>query len=247
MGALTGTIGLAALALFAWTAVLKAPYPAPWSAPWQVGTAARASAAGNAAIRFGALVAIAALLAWPYSMAIEGIPSQTPIPEPTPPQHQITAAPPGSGFTFSLPDLTWLWIAIASMGLACLVVLALRAIHRRLTPTVGAELQKGPDTSGSWADEGLREVLSESDPRRAILACYAVMERRLSRLGIQRRPGETALEYARRLLTESGAPPKSVGVLTDLFHLAGYSGHPIDEPMRLRAIESLTAISDAAA
>lgn len=247
MGAITGTIGLAALALYAWTAVLKAPYPAPWSAPWQVATAGRASAAGNAAIRFGVLVAVAGLLAWPYSIAIEGTPSQTPVPDGTPSQHQITAPTSGAGFTFTLPDLTWLWIAIASIGLACLAVLVLRTIRRRPTATVRAELQKGAETAASWADEGIKEVLAESDPRRAILACYAVMERRLSRLGIQRGPGETALEYARRLLMDSGAPPKAVSVLTDLFHLAGYSSHPIDQRMRLRAIESLTAISEAAA
>ncbi len=89
-------------------------------------------------------------------------------------------------------------------------------------------------------------MLSERDPRRAILACYAVMEQRLGKIGIQRSSEETALEYERRVLERSGAPLKPVHALTELFHLAGYSSHAINESMRQSAIDSLLEISHAA-
>ena len=72
------------------------------------------------------------------------------------------------------------------------------------------------------------------------------MERSLAKRGVPRRSEETAIEYARRLLIESGAPSAPVLSLTTLFHIAGFSNHAIDETMRTSAMNSVRAISEEA-
>ena len=222
-----------------------APYGAPWSAPWHVDRCSRASAAAHAAIRLGVLALIGTALIFLYA-AVSGQRRIVPVQSPT-------GAPIGvqtgasSGAQWNLPDLTWLWMTAGALALACAAVALIKAARRRESGAAAAEPGEESDaaSAGSWVDEGISEILAAHDARRAILACYAVMERRLGKLGIPRSSAETAPEYARRLLQLSGAPPQPVSALTELFHLAGYSNHPIDESMRRRAVDSLLEISAA--
>lgn len=98
-------------------------------------------------------------------------------------------------------------------------------------------------TLSELAGETLQSMMSDRDPRRAILACYALMERGLASRGVQRSPEETALEYMRRLLRGAGAPDAQLRSLTGLFHIAGFSAQAMDESMKppsrdLRAISA---------
>jgi hypothetical protein len=236
-----GVICLAAATGYWWTATRLANYSAAWSAPWRVGQVARLGAVGNAAIRLLALGGIAVLLAWQYG--------------PGPPSGYRTWGyglgwfpPAGSSRSISLPDLKWLWLALMAVVIGFIVAERIR--RRRRTPTTpdlsaapdGAELALAP-----LIDESLAALLHEADPRRAILACYAQMERRLARRGIPRKPQETALEYARRLLQLAGAPSEPVTALTELFHVAGFSKRVVDEEMRQTAIRSLRSVAEASA
>jgi uncharacterized protein DUF4129 len=90
------------------------------------------------------------------------------------------------------------------------------------------------------------ELLADKDARRAILACYALMESGLAQRGLPRSPEETAFDYSRRVLAHAGAPQGPLRSLTALFHLAGFSSQPINETMRQTAIGSLRAIGEAA-
>lgn len=236
-----GVICLAAATGYWWTATRLANYSAPWSAPWRVGQVARLGAVGNASIRLLALGGIAVLLAWQYG--------------PGPPSGYRTWGyglgwfpPAGSSRSISLPDLKWLWLALMAVVIGFIVAERIRRRRRTLTtPDLsaapdGAELALAP-----LIDESLAALLHEADPRRAILACYAQMERRLARRGIPRKPQETALEYARRLLQLAGAPSEPVTVLTELFHVAGFSKRVVDEEMRQTAIRSLRSVAEASA
>lgn len=236
-----GVICLAAATGYWWTATRLANYSAAWSAPWRVGQVARLGAVGNAAIRLLALGGIAVLLAWQYG--------------PGPPSGYRTWGyglgwfpPAGSSRSISLPDLKWLWLALMAVVIGFIVAERIRRRRRTLTtPDLsaapdGAELALAP-----LIDESLAALLHEADPRRAILACYAQMERRLARRGIPRKPQETALEYARRLLQLAGAPSEPVTALTELFHVAGFSKRVVDEEMRQTAIRSLRSVAEASA
>ena len=200
----------------------------------------RSNAAVNAAIRVMALAGIATLAVWsfrstsgPGSVAAGYGLGWFP---PTLPSHSI-----------SLPDLKWLWLALMAASLGFMLIVRAHTARQRKpvslevsVATVGDEL-----ALATVLDESLAALTHDVDPRRAILACYAQMERSLARRGFPRNPEETALEYASRLLARAGAPSEAIRALTALFHLAAFSSHLIDETMRQAAISSLSSIRKA--
>ena len=67
------------------------------------------------------------------------------------------------------------------------------------------------------------------------------MEQALTVYGLPRRPAEAPYEYLRRVARELEAE-QPVAALTELFEVAKFSEHAVDEAMRGRAIEALTAV-----
>ena len=51
-------------------------------------------------------------------------------------------------------------------------------------------------------DESLDDLRAEPDPRRAVIAAYARLERVLAAHGLPRKPAEAPLEYLGRMLAE---------------------------------------------
>ncbi len=91
-------------------------------------------------------------------------------------------------------------------------------------------------------DVSLDALRSEPDPRRAVIAAYAAMERALSGAGLGRRRSEAPMEYVRRVLTEQTRAPEEVRTVTDLFQVAKFSHHTVDEGMRSDAIDALERV-----
>ena len=91
--------------------------------------------------------------------------------------------------------------------------------------------------------ESLDDLRAEQDVRRAIIACYARMERALARVGRGRRPAEAPLEFLRRVLVS--VAPAAGGSLTDLFERAAFSLEPMGAAERERAIAALEALRGA--
>lgn len=91
-------------------------------------------------------------------------------------------------------------------------------------------------------DVSLDELRSERDPRRAVIAAYAEMERSLADAGVPREPFETSREFVARILSRAGAAAPDARRLADLFQLARFSRHPIDDRMRRDAITALEAV-----
>ena len=92
-------------------------------------------------------------------------------------------------------------------------------------------------------DEAVDDLRAEPDPRRAVVAAYARMERTMGIYGAPREPWEAPNEYLARTLRELG-----VGVaaeeLTSLFEHARFSEHAITETEREAAIDALLAVRD---
>jgi len=93
-----------------------------------------------------------------------------------------------------------------------------------------------------WLEESLDDLRQESDARRAVIACYARMERALGRLGLQREPFEAPFEFLERALAHLRAGGDSVRRLTDLFEEAKFSDHVVSERMRADAIDALSRL-----
>jgi hypothetical protein len=79
----------------------------------------------------------------------------------------------------------------------------------------------------------------ERNPRRAVIAAYAAMERLMARDGIPRGAHEAPMEYLGRVTLQGHHGVAAVHRITALFQRARFSGRPIDEDMRGRAIAAV--------
>jgi cytochrome b561 len=128
-------------------------------------------------------------------------------------------------------------VAVVVAGAAAAVVVQAVAERRRL--------EQGRVRRARLAelvDDTLDDVLAEADPRRAVIAAWARMERGLAATGLPRRAAETPFEYVARVLAEASVGPAAVHRLTDLFERAKFSRHPVDRAMRDDAVEALLAV-----
>jgi uncharacterized membrane protein len=98
------------------------------------------------------------------------------------------------------------------------------------------------ETLADVLDETLDDLRAESDPRRAVIAAYARMERALAAHGVPRRRFESPHEYLRRVLAELTGGRLAAGRLTTLFERARFSPHEIDAGMKAAAIEAIESL-----
>jgi Domain of unknown function (DUF4129) len=91
-------------------------------------------------------------------------------------------------------------------------------------------------------DESLDDLRRERDVRRAIIACYARMERALERAGNARRSAEAPFEYLVRVLERIAANSRAARALTELFERAKFSVEPMGEREKQEAIEALEVL-----
>ena len=94
-------------------------------------------------------------------------------------------------------------------------------------------------------DDSLDDLRAEADPRKAVIAAYARMERVLGVAGLPRHLAEAPVEYMTRVLRDLlRASAASVTRLTDLFEWAKFSRHDVDHGMKDEAIAALVAVRD---
>lgn len=91
-------------------------------------------------------------------------------------------------------------------------------------------------------EETLDDLRAEPDPRRAVIAAYARMERSLAAHGIARRRFEAPHEYLHRVLSEVSGGRLAATRLTALFERARFSPHEVDENMKASAIEAIESL-----
>ncbi|HEX6699872.1 MAG TPA: DUF4129 domain-containing protein [Gaiellaceae bacterium] len=91
-------------------------------------------------------------------------------------------------------------------------------------------------------EETLDDLRAEPDPRRAVIAAYARMERSLAAHGIPRRRFEAPHEYLSRVLSEVSGGRLAATRLTALFERARFSPHEVDENMKASAIEAIESL-----
>ncbi|MDT5338205.1 MAG: hypothetical protein QOD90_3710 [Mycobacterium sp.] len=160
------------------------------------------------------------------------------------------AAEPGS-------NLLWYFYAATAVFLVVVVVGTIVAARRQRRPLPPNPADTGADDSdadpgtGSQslaraAEVGLAEVGDLSrEPRKAIIACYAAMERQLSLLpDAAPREFDTATEVLARAVDHHALAPNSATQLVDLFEEARFSPHVMNEGHRDAAVAVLTQVLD---
>jgi hypothetical protein len=111
-----------------------------------------------------------------------------------------------------------------------------------LRPNVEPPVDDPAEAVAQIIGETLDDLHNERDPRRAVIAAYARMERTLAAHGLARRSSETPLEYLERALEELSASASSASRLTRLFEWARFSDHAVEPGMKEEAIEALEAV-----
>jgi Domain of unknown function (DUF4129) len=133
------------------------------------------------------------------------------------------------------------------LGVAGLIVLggvALRLYRRRESFGPVQHPRSLEEELADAVGATIEDLRRERDPRRAVVAAYAQMERVLAAHGLRRRQTDAPLEYLMRILRELEVRESAVRTLTELFEYARFSPHEIDAEMKERAIEALIAVRD---
>jgi hypothetical protein len=136
------------------------------------------------------------------------------------------------------PGPTPLLVAGAAVVVMVAIVVAWLVADRR---------RRGPPRTAAerlveLLDDTLEDLERDPDPRRAVIAAWARMERGLAAAGLPRRPAEAPFEYVGRVLLEAPVNPDHVHKLTHLFERAKFSRHTIDQAMREEAVAALRAV-----
>jgi hypothetical protein len=154
--------------------------------------------------------------------------------------HRVVPAPVSGHRTgsFELPS----WLPGTVLGVLAVSVVLLGAwLMARRSPALGEGPLSRPGTRAA-VEAAIEALDSNQDPRGAVIAAYAAMERTLAVHDLGRLTSEAPREYLRRVLAASQAPTRQAAIITGLFEEARFSTHPISEHARSRTLAALSAL-----
>ena len=141
------------------------------------------------------------------------------------------------------PSFSWIPV-LATLALILFAVGAW-AMSTRARSRARGEL--GPALALAVEDalaESLDDLRAQPDPRRAVIAAYARLERVLAAHGVPRGNAEAPLEYLGRVLEELSVREIPARELTRLFERAKFSQHAVGPEMKKRALRALETVRD---
>jgi hypothetical protein len=140
------------------------------------------------------------------------------------------------------PSVSWIpTIVVAALALAAVVAYVIA--ERRSSKGALSEREL-VEQLAVVLDEAVDDLRAEADPRKAIIAAYARLERIFAANGTPRLASETADEYLPRVLHDLEVDPAAVGRLTDLYTQAKFSHHAVDPAMKEDAIAAFEQVRD---
>jgi hypothetical protein len=142
------------------------------------------------------------------------------------------------------PEFAWIPVGImlALLSVAALGVWWSARTRRRARGELRGRLLA--DDFAAAVDDSLDDLRAEPDPRRAVIAAYARLERVLAAYGLPRGASDAPLEYLNRMLALLSVRPQAARKLTVLFERAKFSQHAVGPEMKEQAIEALETVRD---
>jgi hypothetical protein len=162
------------------------------------------------------------------------------------------SAVPEQASSFAFPD----WVTYTA-GVLCVLVLVVAAgvlvwsLLRGGDPKRKARLFVEPKRPVPMTDDGGAEVIAaveagivelsdtDTDPRRAVIACWVRLERAAAAAGTPRETGDSPTDLVTRLLAGHQVSRQTLEGLAFVYREARYATHPIGEQTRQGAIEAL--------
>jgi NADH:ubiquinone oxidoreductase subunit 5 (subunit L)/multisubunit Na+/H+ antiporter MnhA subunit len=144
----------------------------------------------------------------------------------------------GGAQTFQIPS--WLPWAVLAIVLTAVIGVAAWLLLRRAQLTTYE--RSGGSATRAAVQAAIGALDEAGDPRGAVIAAYAAMERALAAHGVARSSAEAPREYLRRVLVASSATEHEARTLTGLFEEARFSIHPISERVREAALSALRSL-----
>ena len=160
-----------------------------------------------------------------------------------PRSHPPTPAQKAGRHARDTPPIGFKWAPAVALAALVAAGFAVALIARKRRPGFRKPVSLAEEV-GQVLDLALDDLRSERDPRRAIIAAYARMERLLGAHGFPRRAAEAPFEYLGRVLVEVQASPVPVFDLTTLFERAKFSHHDIGPELKDEAIDALASVRD---
>jgi hypothetical protein len=180
-------------------------------------------------------VLVAALLAWPRALQAAKAAVEDP-----------NAASGGGSATPALRIVTGWSMDLALVGLLLMTVLPIVFLLKRSGRGDWEESERtfgGPRTSAAVAvDVAIHDLEAGRDVRSTILACFQRFCALLGSRGITEQEALTPRELEALAVHRLKVSSKDSRILTGVFEEARYSTHPLGEPDRQRALESLGEI-----
>jgi uncharacterized protein DUF4129 len=131
----------------------------------------------------------------------------------------------------------WMALLITLVVLLAAGVLLWRQLRpRRHSPRLG---DPPGAVIGEVLDDAVDDVLAEEDPRRAVIAAWARLERVLAAHGHARRAPEAPFEYAARAFAELGLAREALDGFAALYEWARFSVNQVTPGMREEALDRL--------
>jgi hypothetical protein len=143
-------------------------------------------------------------------------------------------------------ELEFRWAPLIATATIALIMLAtwLAAVRRHRGLEARDAKRTIEEALAQVMDDALDDIRAERDPRKAIIAAYARMEKLLAGFGRAREPAEAPFEYLARVLLELRVSRHPVEALTELFERAKFSVHALGGEDKSRAIEALESVRD---
>jgi Domain of unknown function (DUF4129) len=175
-----------------------------------------------------------------------------PVPGALPPEEFVIESEPGPPAWLRWATICFVVIGVVTGGLVLVRNFrgwGIRRRGRRRPALVEAETAEAKPATPAAEDDAevarravaaaLEPLREPTEPRGAVIAAYARLEKVLAERDLGRRTPEAPREYLARVLTEQGMPERSLTTLTSLFEEARFSLHPIPESAPRRAKSEL--------